>query len=303
MGKNERKFIVVGLGEILWDILPDGRQLGGAPANFGYHSQALGAEGIVASCIGDDQLGKEIITRLSELGLNCDYITVDKEHPTGTVTVRVDSEGKPQYTIHEDVAWDYIRSNRRLLGLAGRADAVCFGSLCQRCDVSRRTIHEFLAATKPDCICVFDINLRQSYFSREIIETSLERASVLKLNDEELPVVAEMLDIKGSEIDILSRLTTTYNLRIIALTRGARGSLLFTKGERCDYPGLPTKVVDTVGAGDAFAAALTIGLLRGRSLDEISEFANQVASFVCSHSGATPKLPDSLTRHFNLMEG
>ena len=292
------KYLCVGLGEILWDMLPGGKQLGGAPANFAYHSQALGAQGVVVSCIGEDELGREIITRLDELGLDRLYLAVDKTHPTGTVTVELDQSGKPDYTIHQNVAWDFIPSDPRLAELAGRTDAVCFGSLCQRSQVSRGTVRAFLEATRPDCIRVFDINLRQQFFDREIILSMLKSSTVLKLNDEELPVVAELLGLTGSASDVLLQLTQKYALRMIALTRGANGSCLYTPGQMCSHRGFATQIADTVGAGDSFAAAITLGLLHGRTLDEINECANRVASFVCSQSGATPRLPDTLAEEF-----
>jgi fructokinase len=296
--ENRGDFVVVGLGEILWDMLPDGKKLGGAPANFAYHAQALGAQGIVVSCIGNDELGKEIIGQLAELGLDCTYVGVDKGHHTGTVTVELDADGKPNYTIHEKVAWDYIESDSSLLELVGETDAVCYGSLCQRSEVSRDTIRGYLGATRSDCLRVFDINLRQSYFSKEIVDTMLKLSNVLKLNDEELPVVADLLGLGGSETDMLSRLADIYKLRMIALTRGANGSRLYTQGEDSNHQGFAANVADTVGAGDSFTAAMTLGLLYGKSLDWTNEFSNRVASFVCSQSGATPRLPDSLTAEF-----
>jgi len=297
-GKGD--FIVVGLGEILWDMLPTGRQLGGAPANFAYHAQALGGRGVVVSCIGNDGLGEEILSRLKALALDCEYIGVDENHPTGTVTVELDEQGKPNYTIHENVAWDYIACNSALLELAARTDAVCFGSLCQRSQLSRSTIRDFLQATRPDALRIFDINLRQSYFNREIIHTMLELSNVLKLNDEELSVVADLLGLTGAETDVLSRLTDIYELRLIALTRGANGSRLFTGTGDSNHQGFPAEVADTVGAGDSFTAAMALGLLLGQSLDRINEYSNRVAGFVCSQSGATPELPDSLTQEFGL---
>jgi fructokinase len=298
--EDERKFILVGLGEILWDMLPEGKQLGGAPANFAYHAQALGGRGVIVSCVGDDELGEEIMSRLEELGLERNYVVVGKSHSTGTVTVKLDEKGRPDYTIHENVAWDFIPCGRRLLEVAAWADAVCFGSLCQRSQVSRDTVRAFLEATRPDCIRVFDINLRQSYFSAEIIRTMLELTDVLKLNDEELPVVADLLGLTGSVSDILLQLTQKYALRIIALTRGANGSCLYARGEICSHRGFPARIVDTVGAGDSFSAAITVGMLHGRALGEINEFANRVASFVCSQPGATPTLPDTLAKEFGL---
>jgi fructokinase len=283
--------LVVGLGEILWDLLPDGKQLGGAPANFAYHTQSLGARGVVASCVGDDELGRLIVARLVELGLDIQHVAVDERHPTGTVSVELDAGGKPRYTIHKNVAWDFIPSTPALLDLAARADAVCYGSLCQRSEVSRRTVRAFLESTRPDCLRVFDINLRQSFYGPEIVDAMLSLSNVMKLNDEELPVVARLLSISGTEPDILRALGDRYGLRLIALTKGACGSLLWTPGATSSHPGIrPPRIVDTVGAGDAFTAALAMGLLRGNLLDQINADANRLASYVCSQPGATPTL-------------
>ena len=290
-----KTYTIVGLGEILWDMLPAGKQLGGAPANFAYHAQALGAEGVVVSCIGDDDLGREILSQLDGLGLDCQYIAVDKANRTGTVTVKLDANGVPDFTIHENVAWDFIPLSAPLLELAARADAVCFGSLCQRSDVSRDTVRRFLKETKPDCLLIFDINIRQSYYSKDIIGAMLDTSNVLKLNDDELPLVGELLDIKGSESEILAELAARYELRLIVLTKGADGSRLYGPDGDSESKGVPPeKIADTVGAGDAFTAAVAVGLLNGNGLEQINAHANRVASFVCSQHGATPKLPDDL---------
>ncbi len=292
---KEDSFALVGLGEILWDMLPAGKQLGGAPANFAYHAQALGAKGVVVSCIGDDELGKEILSQLGGLGLDCSYIAVDKAHRTGTVTVKLDENGVPDFTIHEDVAWDFIPLDAGLLELAAQADAVCFGSLCQRSDVSRDTVRRFLEKTKPDCLRIFDINIRQSYYSKDIVHAMLDTSNILKLNDDELPVVAELLDIKGAESEILAELVARYDLCLVVLTRGAEGSRLYGPDGDSTCKGIPPeRIADTVGAGDAFTAAVAVGLLNGNGLEQINAHANRVASFVCSQHGATPKLPDDL---------
>ncbi|MFH1009355.1 MAG: carbohydrate kinase [Candidatus Latescibacterota bacterium] len=283
--------LLVGLGEILWDQLPSGKKLGGAPANFAYHAHALGGIGAVVSCIGDDPLGRELLAKLDALDLKRDHVIVDKLYPTGTVSVQVDPSGHPSYTIHEPVAWDFIRESLQLLELAARADAVCFGSLAQRSEVSRRTIQSILRATRSSCLRIFDVNLRQSFYSREVISTSLELAHILKINDEELPVVADMLSLSGDESPILEALAIRYNLGIIALTRGDRGSLLYSTGRISEHKGHPAQVADTVGAGDSFTAALALGVLRGDDLDQINDHANRLASFVCSQVGATPALP------------
>lgn len=290
----EESYTLVGLGEVLWDVLPGGKQLGGAPANFAYHAQALGGNGVVVSCIGDDDLGREILARLDDLGLDRRYVAIDQNHPAGTVTVELDAGGKPAYTIHENVAWDYIPYSSGLKELAGEVDAVCFGSLSQRSRVSRETIRQFLEVTKRDCLRLFDLNLRRSYFNREIIDSLLKLTDVLKLNDEELPVLAELFDVRGSETRLLNQLIERYALRLVALTRAERGSRLFTPGRDSNHPGFRTEIVDTVGAGDSFAAVLALGLLRGERLDRINEHANRVASFICSQNGATPILPSEL---------
>jgi fructokinase len=222
-------------------------------------------------------------------------VAVDKDHPTGTVTVELDSEGKPDFTIHENVAWDYIPLSSELLSLAPETDAVCFGSLCQRSEVSRKTIRSFLAATKPDCIRIFDINIRQSYYDRAVVNAMLELSNILKLNDEELRIVAGLLSIEGAQTDVLLRLIQQYDLSLIALTKGAKGSRLYTGSMDSECKAVPTnRIADTVGAGDAFSAAVAIGWLRGDDLDKINADASRIAGFVCSQRGATPQLPEDL---------
>ena len=293
---RDGRLIVIGLGEVLWDLLPSGKQFGGAPANFAYHAQALGARAYVVSCVGADPLGDEILSRLDALCLSRDCVAVDALHPTGTVSVELDGDGRPTYVLHENVAWDFLRPGPAMLGLAGAADAVCFGSLAQRSAVSRGAIRDFLAATRQDCLRIFDINLRQHYFDAETIAASLSSATILKLNDEELPVVAKLLSIDGTEEEMLDALCRRFDLRLIALTKGAQGALLFTPEERSAQPGLAVEVADTVGAGDAFTAALCMGTLAGLRLEVINAHANRVARFVCSQHGATPPMPPELRR-------
>ena len=219
MSAMTNKPLIVGIGEILWDMLPSGRQLGGAVTNFAYHAQALGGEGIVASCIGDDALGREIVSRLVGLGMITRFLAVDAAHPTGTVDVTLDAKGSPTFIIRENVAWDFIPASDALLELAGRADVVCFGSLAQRSPVSRATIQRFTAATRPDCLRIFDINLRQTYYSAEVIRESLALADVLKLNDAELPVLRDMFDLPADEPDAMRQIIGRFDLRLIALDR------------------------------------------------------------------------------------
>lgn len=292
--KKNRNYTIVGIGEILWDILPEGKKLGGAPANFSYHAKELGTNGIIVSCVGDDDLGKEIIDNLEELGLTDEYLSVNRDYPTGTVSVKLDEERKPEYTIHENVAWDFIPLKSKLIDLANTADAVGFGTLAQRSKLSRNTIRDFLNATKSNCIHVFDINLRQSYYNKEIIEDLLTITDLLRLNDEELPELAEMFDLKGKESDQLSELLGKFSLQLITLTKGERGSRLYNGKEDSRHHGYSIDVVDTVGAGDAFTAAVTLGFLKGIPLDEVNDYANKTAAFVCSKKGATPELSASL---------
>lgn len=294
--KAKNKYTVVGLGELLWDVFPDEKKMGGAPSNFTYHVNELGEYGVIVSSVGNDELGNDIKSEIGELKLNSRYIYTDNNHTTGTVTVKLDKKGKGEYTIHENVAWDFIPWNSNLQRLAKRADAVCFGSLCHRNEVSRNTINRFLKSVKSDCFRIFDINLRESYFNYEIIHGSLKLSNVLKLNNEELLILSNLLSINGTEKEIIKEITENYNLELIALSRGEEGSLLYSKGEYIVHKGFKVKVVDTVGAGDAFAAVLAVGLLRGKSLDFINEYANKVASYVCSRSGATPKLPHYLIK-------
>jgi len=295
-GIHRPKPLVIGLGEVLWDLLPAGKQFGGAPANFAYHARVLGAEAVVVSCVGDDPLGQEILQRLDALGLGRQYVAVDREHPTGTVSVELEDEGKPRYVIHENVAWDFLPAMPGLAELAARAAAVCFGSLAQRSPASRKAIRDFLGATQEGCLRIFDVNLRQHFYDAPTIRRSLEAANVLKLNDDELPVVARLLSIRGGSPEIVAALRDRFDLQWVALTQGNQGSVLVGPEGRSEHGGIPTKVVDTVGAGDAFTAVLAMGLLRGLDLDVINEHANRVAAYVCSQPGATPEMPMRLAR-------
>lgn len=282
--------LILGVGEILWDLLPGGKQLGGAPANFAYHAHSLGAQAWPLSRVGDDALGREIMARLQALGLPTEGIGVDRDAPTGTVSVEL-LGGQPSYIIHENVAWDRLELDEKALSLASKADALCFGSLAQRSEIACSTIRTLIAATPTKALRIFDINLRQHYYSEELIQDGLEAANVLKLNDEELPVLADFFALRGEDREQLHTLAQLFNLDVVALTRGARGSLLLQGGRYSDHPGSPVNIMDTVGAGDAFTAALTMGLLENLDLDEINAFANRLGAYVCAHAGATPRLP------------
>lgn len=289
---------VLGIGEILWDLLPGGARMGGAPTNFSCHAAALGADAAVISRLGADVSGERLLARLGEFGVATEGICDDLEHPTGTVEVSLGADGQPEYTICRDVAWDHLRVTPGLLDMAAAADAVCFGTLGQRSKASRRTILQLVAATRADAVRVFDVNLRQDYFTVDVIHESLQLASVLKLSDSELPVLAHLLDLKGSINEQLQTLVVRYELRWIVYTRGAEGSILCSASEWQVHPGVATTVRDTIGAGDSFTAAVTMGLLYGWPADKISDLANEVAAHVCSCAGAVPVLPAHLRGSF-----
>ena len=293
------KRIIVGVGELLWDLLPSGKQLGGAPANFAYITNLLGDTGIPASRVGRDSLGGEALHRLTQLGLTTDFIQRDSTHPTGTVQIEVDSAGQPRFEISGSVAWDFLDWTPQWQTVAPQADAVCFGSLAQRSDISRATIRKFVMASRPNAVRVFDVNLRQNFFSAEILAESMGLATIVKLNQEELPMIMRLLELEphGDE-DSARRLLSLslHNPRLVCVTRGGGGSLLVTADESSEHPGFRVKVADTVGAGDAFTAALVHGYLRRTSLAQINETANRVGAWVASQSGATPTLKASLAQ-------
>jgi fructokinase len=286
---NDKQYIVVGLGELLWDILPAGEQLGGAPANFAYITSMLGDCGIVASRIGTDERGDKAIALLRQANLTTSYVQFDEVRPTGTVQVQLGDKGKPAFTITEDVAWDFLQWTADWQELAARVDAVCFGSLAQRSPQSRETIRHFLKATSPDALLVFDINLRAPFYSVEVIIESLKLAKVLKLNDEELPILMKVCGLDGpTDEDCLHRLMEAYDLQMVCLTRGDHGSLLLTQAKSVEHLGFTIEIADTVGAGDAFTAAMMHHYLRKASLERISEAANRMGAWVASQVGATP---------------
>ena len=288
------KPVLVGIGELLWDLLPEGRHVGGAPANFAYFAKYLGARGIVVSRVGSDDLGRELIRYFNRISLSVRYIPVDEKHPTGTAMVALDSYGKPRFKILPNVAWDFISRTTELSSLVKRADAVCFGTLAQRQPLSRDTIQWLLNQTPDNMLRVFDVNLRPPYVSPEIIKTSMKLANVVKLNDEELKVIARILHLSGNEDTLLRLLSRAYDLRLVALTKGENGSILYSHGKVSEGKGILTDVVDTVGAGDAFTAAMVLGLLHNLDLDTINHYANKVATYVCSQHGATPLIPEYL---------
>ena len=291
-----KKFNIIGLGELLWDIFPHGRKLGGAPANFAYHVSSLGHNSIILSRVGSDDLGIEILNNLSDKKLNTTYVQVDKIYPTGTVEVIIDRNNQPDYKIHRQVAWDFIEWQDSFIELLDCADAICFGSLAQRNSISRKTILDFLKKTRKDTELVFDINLRQDYFNKNIIERSLELSTILKLNDSELKILKMLLGIDkvSTQEEVCSLLLQKYDLRLICLTKGKKGSILFNGNSIYKGNIFPCKVEDSVGAGDAFTAAMIIQFLNGSSLEDISYSANKLASWVTSKEGGMPAYDDNL---------
>jgi fructokinase len=293
------KFKIVGIGEVLWDLFPSGKKMGGAPANFACHARALGAEARVVSRVGDDALGREILERLRALGLATDCISLDPTHPTGTVTVQLATDGQPHFIIHEGVAWDHLVADSTSVAAVAAADAVCFGSLGQRCVPSNMAIRTMLSASPPKALRIFDVNLRQDFYSRELIEGSLEVANVLKLNDTELPVLARLLGVKAlSDKEQLAELVERFGLRLVVYTCGARGSTLYDGTRWTEHTARAVEVKDTVGAGDSLTAAVTMGMLAGWDLETIGERANEIAAYVCSCEGATPPMPAHLRAPF-----
>lgn len=289
------KQYVVGIGEVLWDMLPNGRKIGGAPANFAYHVSQFGLDGCVVSAVGDDALGNEIVNGLTSKGQNLKIARVPYE--TGTVLVEMDDAGVPQYVIKENVAWDNIPFTPELEELAKDTKAVCFGSLAQRGPVSQDSINRFLNAMPKDDdrLVVFDINLRQRFYTRQVIDDSIAKCNVLKINDEELDIVSRVFGF--TEIDPKDkcrRLLENYNLKMLILTCGANGSYVFTPEIVSFLPIPSVKVKDTVGAGDSFTAAFVSSILKGSTVREAHSRAVQTSAFVCTQSGATPALPDAI---------
>jgi fructokinase len=287
--------VVVGLGEALWDLLPDGDHFGGAPANVAVHAAALGAESWLVSAVGRDARGDGALARLAAAGVQCGTVARVADRPTGVVRVTLDAAGHPVYDIAAESAWDYVPWSTAVQQVAERADAVAFGSLAQRSPTSRATIRRAVAATQNPAWRLFDVNLRQDYYDAGVLTESLTLANAVKLNEEELHVVARLCGAgDGSPLDQLRALCDRFALRLAALTRGPCGSVLVTPSEVCESAAAPAVVADTVGAGDAFTATLLIGILAGRSLDEVSRRANAVAAYVCSQPGATPPIPEDL---------
>jgi len=289
------KRYIVGLGEALWDVLPEGKKLGGAPANFAYHAgQFLGMDNTIAvSALGEDKLADETEEAIKEHSLN--YLMPRVPYPTGTVQVTLTGDGIPTYDIKENVAWDNIPFTDEMKEIAKNARAVCFGSLAQRNVVSRENIHKFLDATPEDCLKIFDINLRQQFYTKEVIQESLKRCNILKINDEELVLIGRMFGYPGLDIEnkcwlILGK----YNLDMLVLTCGTNGSYVFTPGQMSFQETPKVEVADTVGAGDSFTGSFVGSILNGKPVPEAHKTAVQVSAFVCTQNGAMPIVPDRL---------
>ncbi len=291
--------LVLGIGEVLWDLLPGGPRLGGAPANFSVMAGRLGSHVAILSRIGRDELGRKAVEMLDPLGADTEFLQVDPVHETGRVTVTL-MDGQPEYTIHEPAAWDFLELSDEWVQLAERADAMCFGSLAQRCLESRQTIQTLAAQTKSQCARVFDVNLRTPFYSSEVVQESLELATVMKMNDAEVPLVLGLLGLQAFDPHApgalragAERLLEEFpTLRMVAVTRGAHGSLLVTRDAWHEHPGVPATVADTIGAGDAFTAAMVSYMLRGADLATLNEAGNRWGSWVASQAGAMPALSE-----------
>ena len=281
-----KKLKVIAVGEIVWDMLPAGKQLGGAPLNFAFFSKELGAEAYAVSAIGNDVLGDETLAVASATGVNLDYLQRNNL-PTSRVLISLDNEGVPQYEIVENVAWDALECPQMILDLVKDASVMCWGSLAQRSVTSRQSVLAMLSAAPKECVKVFDINIRQHYYSREVIETSLGYADILKLNEDELPLVASILGLSGQERDIVRQLIEKYALKYLVYTHGADFSEVYSAtGEYSHVPTPKVRVVDTVGAGDSFTAVFVTSILQGLSMAESHARAVEVSAYVCTQNGA-----------------
>jgi len=287
--------VIAAIGEVLWDVYPDAARFGGAPANFACHASALGADAVLISAVGVDELGDRALETLSRHLVDSNCVARDNDHPTGQVNVTLDVSGRAIYLFAENSAWDHLRWSHEVESIARQADAVCFGTLAQRSRDSRDAIRKFVELTPAGTLRMFDVNLRQNFYDAEMIEASLKLATAVKLNEEELPIVARLCGVLGVNArGMLRGLVERYELWIAALTCGSDGALLMTSDQESRCPALPTAVVDTVGAGDAFTATLVMDFLHGVPLGEINQHANAVASFICSQAGAVAELPPQL---------
>ena len=290
--------MVVGLGELLWDEFGDHRRPGGAPANVAFHATQLGCRGVVCSRVGRDEPGDALLAFLESQSLETGEIQRDAVHPTGRVTVDTSNPGHPTYIIHENVAWDFLEATDRLAALGREADAICFGTLAQRSATSRATIQRVLSVSRPDCLRVYDVNLRQHWYEPATLEASLAQATIVKLNHDEVGVLAPLLSLPAEPLAFARGLLEKFAGEIVCITRSENGCLAVSAGEVAELPGVPITVADAVGAGDAFTAAFIRARLEGWSLERTAEFANRVGALVASHPGAMPPL-----REFEALRG
>lgn len=287
------KRLVVGLGEVLWDMLPEGRKIGGAPVNFAYHAGQFGIDTMAVSAIGNDKLGEDTIAEMNGKHLN--HIFPSVPYPTGSVQVSLDEKGVPAYDIKENVAWDNIPFTNEIESVARNCQAVCFGSLAQRNTVSRNTIRKFIESTPSGCIRIFDINLRQNFYTSNVIRDSLEHCNILKINDEEIILVSRMFNYDSSNIENVCRtIMEDFSLEMVILTCGTKGSYIFTKGGVSFMPTPKVNVADTVGAGDSFTGSFCAAILRGLPVAEAHKKAVEVSAYVCTQNGAMPEIPESM---------
>ena len=288
------KRYIVGLGEALWDVLPEGKKLGGVPANFAYHVGQFGLDTVAISALGDDALGDETIEALKDRKLN--YLMPRVPYPTGTVQVTLTGDGIPSYEIKENVAWDNIPYTPEMENIAKQACAVCFGSLAQRNEVSRENIRKFLDATPIDCLKICDINLRQQFYTKDILEDSFCICNILKINDEELITVARMFGYDSLDMRrTCQKIVQDYHLKMLVLTCGTNGSYVFTDDGLTSFQDTPkVEVADTVGAGDSFTGSFCASIIKGKTVQEAHKTAVQVSAFVCTQNGAMPTIPADL---------
>lgn len=287
---------IIGLGEVLYDVLPEGAKLGGAPANFAYHASQFGFNAMAVSAVGNDALGDQALATFDKNGLK--YIIPRVAYPTGTVNVSLDEAGVPTYTFTPNVAWDHIPFTPEMKAIAKEARAVCFGSLAQRSAESRETIHQFLEATPEDCVKIFDVNLRGNFYNKEVLSEGVKHADILKINDEELVTIGRMFDYPGLDMEEKCRIIMhRYNLKMVVLTCGTNGSYVFAPNDLTSFKPTPkVEVADTVGAGDSFTGAFTAAILSGKTIQEAHELAVKVSAYVCTQKGAMPKLPEELKK-------
>lgn len=295
-GRKQPPLTVIGLGEVLWDEFPGSRRPGGAPANVAFQANQLGCRGMIVSRVGTDPPGDELCRELSARGLDLAGIQKDPDHPTGRVTVDVTDSGHPDYVIHENVAWDYLAADAATRSLVSTAGAICCGTLAQRSTTSRDSIHALLDAASPECLVVYDVNLRQQWYAREWIEATVRRADVVKLNHEEVRTIADLLGMDPEPRRFAAELRSNFDVELVCVTRAEHGCVLLTDTDVAEVPGKPVDVVDAVGAGDAFTAALIVARLESWPLHAAAEFANSVGGLVAARSGAMPDLADEYAR-------